>query len=62
MLNPRISSSLLCTVLVLAGCAERAPETPSDPYDPSRIELRSPPATVTSERHTGAFAAGRRSA
>ena len=29
-----------------------------DPYDISRMELKSPPAVVTNERHSGPFAAG----
>jgi len=30
----------------------------ADPYDPKKMDFKSPPAAVTSERHTGAFAAG----
>jgi nitrite reductase (NO-forming) len=29
-----------------------------DPYDPARMNFDTPPATVSQERHTGAFAAG----
>jgi nitrite reductase (NO-forming) len=42
-------------LFVLAGC-DKAPAPPPDPY--GNIELRSPPAKVTNERHTGAFAEG----
>ena len=37
-----------------AACDRAAP----DPYDPARMELKSPPAKVTAERHKGAFAEG----
>jgi nitrite reductase (NO-forming) len=46
------AASLLAAAL--AGCPGPAP-TP-EPY--AKIELKSPPAKVTSERHTGAFAEG----
>jgi nitrite reductase (NO-forming) len=32
--------------------------TPSDPYDPSRMDFKSSKAVVSGERHTGAFAQG----
>lgn len=43
--------------LALAACDGR-PAATSDPYDPAAMDLKSPPARVTSERSTGAFAAG----
>ena len=45
---------MLCAVL-LAGCGRLATQ---DKYDPSRIELKSPIAKSTSDRHTGPFASG----
>jgi nitrite reductase (NO-forming) len=30
----------------------------ADPYDVTKMDFKTPPATVTSERHTGAFSAG----
>jgi nitrite reductase (NO-forming) len=58
MLHPRISSGLLVAVSMLAACGERASDAPRDKYDPAQMEFRSPPARVTSERHTGAFSSG----
>ncbi len=40
----------------LTGCERQAP--PSDPYDSSKMDLKSPPAVVSAERHTGPFASG----
>jgi len=45
----------LAAVFFLAGC-DRTPAPPPDPY--GSIELKSPPANVTNERHKGAFAEG----
>ncbi len=41
--------------LALAACGRDAP---SDPYDPSKMDLKPVPSKTTDERHTGAFAAG----
>jgi len=49
-MTPRTLAAL-AVVLSLAGCDR-------DPYDPSKIELKSPPAKVSAERHKGAFAEG----
>src|ERR1043166_1899140 len=35
-----------------------SPTAAADPYDPSRMDFKSVPATVSSERHSGAFSAG----
>ncbi len=51
-------SCLLISVAELAACGARAPDAPKDNYDPAQMEFRSPPARVTSERHTGAFSSG----
>lgn len=43
----------------LAGCGQfLGASAAADPYDISRMVFGSPPAIVTSERHTGAFAEG----
>src|SRR5262245_41141857 len=44
---------LLSLVLALAGCDPR-----HDPYHPSNMDLKPKPASVSAERHKGAFAAG----
>ena len=43
--------------LALAACDSRLAPT-SDPYDPAKMDFKSPPARVTTARQTGAFAAG----
>lgn len=53
-------------VLLLNGCEQRKPAAPPAPAavpataapNAAAIELKSPPARVTNERHTGAFAEG----
>jgi nitrite reductase (NO-forming) len=58
----------LFLVSLLAGCdwrgdpAQAAPakaSTPADRYDIGKMDLKPPPAVLTSERHRGAFAAGK---
>src|SRR5262245_66222559 len=44
---------LLALVPALAGCDPR-----NDPYHPSNMDLKPKPASVSAERHKGAFAAG----
>jgi len=46
----------LAALALLAACEPSAP--PPDAYHPSKIDLKSPPAKVTAERHSGAFAEG----
>src|SRR6185436_11019695 len=58
MLKVSTLSGLLIVVAELAACGARAPDAPKDNYDPAQMEFRSPPARVTSERHTGAFSSG----
>jgi nitrite reductase (NO-forming) len=58
MLNLRVFVGLPVAFLLLAACAERATDAPGDKYDPAQMDFRSPPATITNERHSGAFAAG----
>jgi nitrite reductase (NO-forming) len=53
----------LAAVILTAGCGPPAVVAPAasvaqDPYDPAKMELKSPPAQVTAVRHTGAFASG----
>jgi nitrite reductase (NO-forming) len=58
------SGILMSALLCLTGCdrastnatSDAAP--PPDQYDISSMKLGAPPAVVTNERHTGAFAAG----
>ncbi|HTN67791.1 MAG TPA: hypothetical protein VL051_16595, partial [Burkholderiaceae bacterium] len=55
---------ILCTsALLLTACDQSTPKSAAaavadDPYDISKMDLKPVPATVTSERHTGAFAEG----
>ena len=42
--------------LILGACSPGTP--PADPYDQSKMDLKPPPAKVSSERHKGAFAEG----
>jgi nitrite reductase (NO-forming) len=60
----------LLAALQLAGCGkgdvptspapapEKAPAAAADPYDLSKMDFKPGPASVTFERHTGAFATG----
>ncbi len=41
-----------------AASAPAAAASAGDPYDVSKMDFNTPPATVTSERHTGTFAMG----
>lgn len=58
-----VVTALLCAALVACG-QNAAPPTQAaspkaeDPYDTSKMVFGSPPAVITSERHTGPFAAG----
>jgi hypothetical protein len=45
------------TLAFAAACDVRPPATP-DPYDPTAMNFKSPPARITNARQTGAFAAG----
>ena len=65
MLDQRIFSGLLACLVAISGCSERSTGTspaaapaPVDPYDPAQMQLGGPPAKITNERHTGAFASG----
>jgi nitrite reductase (NO-forming) len=57
-------AALAAALFALAGCemrgsaAKAATAPAADPYDVTRMELKSPPAKVTNERHTGPFAQG----
>jgi len=48
---------LAASVITLAACGP-APKVASDSYDAAKIELKSPPATLSAARHTGAFSKG----
>lgn len=69
--NWKIQMAVLVSALFLAACGEEpsvggqtaraAPQAGSataDPYDTSKMDFRTPPAVVSGERHTGAFAMG----
>ena len=46
-------------LFVLLGACQPQPSGPvADPYDPALMTFGAPPATVTDERHTGAYAEG----
>jgi nitrite reductase (NO-forming) len=49
--------SCLAAASLLAGCGPQAPAV-QDPYDPSKMEFKSPPAKLTTVRHTGPFSSG----
>ncbi len=53
----RVRASLFAVVLLLAACGPN-PSSAPDRYDISKMDLKPAPAQVSSERHTGAFAAG----
>jgi nitrite reductase (NO-forming) len=62
---PLIRAVSFCVAgLLLAACNQSTPKpavaaaTSTDPYDVSKMVLKSDPAKVTSERHTGPFAEG----
>jgi hypothetical protein len=46
--------ALGAAVALFAGCDSRT----ADPYDSAEMEMKSPPAQVTTARHTGPFATG----
>jgi nitrite reductase (NO-forming) len=55
------SALIPLSLLVLSACSrEVAPPAAAsqDPYDPSKMTYGAPPAVVSTERHTGAFATG----
>jgi nitrite reductase (NO-forming) len=56
--NARLAGGVMAAMLVATGCADRATDAARDKYDPEQMDFRSPPAVVTNERHTGAFASG----
>src|SRR6185312_13450699 len=49
-------AALPATALLLSACHREKAE--ADSYGPGKIELNSPPAKITNERHTGPFAEG----
>ena len=49
---------LILLAVGIAGCGENSMKGPVDRYDVSRMDLKPAPATISAERHTGAFAAG----
>jgi nitrite reductase (NO-forming) len=73
-LSSTLATSLLAVwvVVAIAGCDSGKPVAPAVPpnavpaasapsadhYDVSKIELKSPPATLSTDRHKGAFATG----
>ena len=64
-----VLAAILCVLLVTSCKWHKGEPTPppaasstatpgADPYDVKKMDFKSPPAVVSSERHTGAFAAG----
>ena len=49
---------LASTALLLAACGPNAPTPAPDRYDISKMDLKPVPATLSNERHKGAFATG----
>ena len=43
---------------VLVACGPTPPAAVVDRYDPAKMDFKSAPAKLSSERHTGAFASG----
>ena len=63
----RLAVVLSLATAIVAGCdrfpaspnaSPAAPTAVNDPYDVSKMVLETPAATVSADRHTGAFAAG----
>ena len=67
---PSTSFAVILSIAAIAAGCDRSPVSPTaspaaptaaaanDPYDVSKMELKSPAAVVSADRHTGAFAAG----
>ena len=55
---PAIVRGLLAACLLMLTACGPATKVVSDPYDASKIELKSPPATLSAARHTGPFSKG----
>jgi nitrite reductase (NO-forming) len=53
-------ATLVLPALLLAACNAKIepPAAKVDPYDVSKMDLKSAPASISSERHKGAFASG----
>ena len=51
----RLAMVAAATGVLLASCTR----SPSDPYDPARMDMKPAPATLSNERHKGAFASGK---
>lgn len=47
---------LSATALLLGACSKEAPK--ADPYDTTKMDFKTPPAKLSNDRHTGAFAVG----
>lgn len=48
--------TLVTATVILCACSQEKPK--ADPYDQSKMDFKSPPAKITSERHQGPFAEG----
>ncbi|MEO7728852.1 MAG: multicopper oxidase domain-containing protein [Burkholderiales bacterium] len=58
VVHARSAAAALVMSLLLAACGPGAPSAPPDRYDVTKMDLKPAPAQLSSERHTGAFAAG----
>jgi nitrite reductase (NO-forming) len=52
---PHMFALLVASLILLGACGQKAPP---DRYDQSKMDLKSPPSTTSSERHTGGFSSG----
>jgi len=51
----KLAAGVWIAGLILSGCS---PRSPTDPYDPAKMDLKPVPAKLSNERHKGPFAAG----
>src|SRR5215470_14000163 len=54
----RAAKLAACTLLVVLTACDQGAKPSSDPYDPSKMDLKPAPAKLSTERHQGAFAEG----
>ena len=57
-MNLRCNQCGAVLLAVMAAACTTSSKQPDDPYDIGRMDLQPKPAVLSSERHTGPFAAG----